>query len=212
MEGSGRRQWTARLLVESAVVVFSILLALAVDEWRQARATEERVQDSLESLRSELVENRRTLRQARGYHAELADTLFTLASAGREEPPEGVPSQGWLLSVELLSNAWEVATTSGTTADMSHGTAVALARAFDQQDSYLERRRALLPVVYEAAVTRETPSLRRLYPAMAGIVSDVADWERQVLEAYDSALEALDGTAGAGVAAETSSAEAGAEP
>lgn len=192
--GATSRRWVPRLIVEAVVVVFSILLALAVDAWRQAQVTEERVQESLRSLRSELLENREKVRENRSYHAALADTLFALEEAGREVPPPGVPPGPWLRPSSLLSNAWAVATTSGTAGDMPHSVAVAVARAYQEQETYLEQRQAVVTVVYGAVMGGGSPSLRRLYPPLAGIISDVANREAQLLDAYESALAALGGS------------------
>lgn len=187
------RRWLPRLLVESVVVVFSILLALAVDEWRRGEATEERVRDSLRSIRAELVDNRETVRANARYHLSLSDTLFALDNTGTEVPPEDVPSRGWILPADLVSNAWEVATSTGTAADMPHATAVALARAYQVQERYRESRHVVMGVLYRASAVRETPSVRRLYPAVAGFINDLGHREQQLLDAYDDALARLEG-------------------
>jgi hypothetical protein len=42
------------VLVESALIVFSVLMALAVDEWRETRATEARAREAVAAITAEL--------------------------------------------------------------------------------------------------------------------------------------------------------------
>jgi hypothetical protein len=51
------REWMPRVLLESALIVFSILLALAVDEWRQERRQEARLADARSAFAEEVRQN-----------------------------------------------------------------------------------------------------------------------------------------------------------
>ena len=50
--------WLPRVLVESALIVFSVLVALAVDEWRDQRATATRPREAVAAITAELQANR----------------------------------------------------------------------------------------------------------------------------------------------------------
>lgn len=187
------REWLPRLLVESAVVVFSILLALAVNEWWDQRETEAAVQRSLRSIQGEMERNRSRLEEVARYHRELADTLKTLVNAGAEEVPEGVPAHGWLQTPELTSAAWRGAGTTGTASEMPHDLVLILSEAYREQEQYEETRQAIVPVLYDILMERGQNTLRPMFRPLSGIISDVASWEAQLLKKYERALEELEG-------------------
>ena len=74
------RGWILRAVLESMLIVLSVLLALGVDEWRSERETEERVEQARAALVQEIRANRdRLLKpQAMPYHRALHARLNTL--------------------------------------------------------------------------------------------------------------------------------------
>lgn len=187
------KAWLPRLLVESVVVMMSILVALVVDEWRENSAAEATVQWSLQSIRQELEQNREGLENAARYHAGLADTLQSLVAAGASEIREDVRPHGWLVTPQLTSAAWRGANATRATSDMPAKVVLALAGVYQSQDQYLARREAIMPVLYATAMERDTHSLLPFFRPLAGIINDVAAWEALLLSHYDRALEELDG-------------------
>lgn len=185
---SRSRSWVPRLLVESAVVVFSILAALAADAWWQGRQARGAVEASLESIRSELAGNLNRLQRVAPYHRTLADTLRALGAAGVEEVDPDLYSQGWLITPELTAAAWEGARATGTTTDMTPGMVRTLAEAYQSQSQYLARREAIIPVLYGTILETGDPDLSRAYRPVAGIIGDVAAWEELLLDQYERVL------------------------
>jgi hypothetical protein len=59
------RRGLPRVLVESALIVFSVLVALAVDEWRDSRRQRVRAEAALVAILSELEANRAAIERAR---------------------------------------------------------------------------------------------------------------------------------------------------
>jgi len=55
-----RVSWRS-LLIEVGVIVFSVLLALGVDEWRGGRQEREEVAVAMRAIRGEIADNRRKL-------------------------------------------------------------------------------------------------------------------------------------------------------
>jgi hypothetical protein len=64
-----------RLMAEMGIIVFSVLLALAVNEWRQAAARRAAVDTVLEMVRSEATRNRAEVARALTHHQGLLDQL-----------------------------------------------------------------------------------------------------------------------------------------
>lgn len=140
------RDWLPRLLLESGVVVVSILAALAADAWWEERETRAAVDTSLESIRAEISGNLDRLQRVAPYHRNLADTLLALRAAGFDQVNPDIYSQGWLITPQLTAAAWEGARATGTT---------------------------------------------------AGIISDVASWERLLMAQYERVMEEWPGQGGA---------------
>lgn len=186
------RRWVPRLAVESVVVVFSILLALIVNEWRQEAEREERRERATAAIRAELLHNYRELRAVHPYHADLADTLLTLASSGAERVDGGVRPRGWTLPTDLVSAAWAAARSTGTTSDLPYPLLLTLSRAYEEQARFQRNKNGLTAEVLSLAIQRDRASLLGQPGGMAGVLSSISDWEALLLRQYERALDALD--------------------
>jgi Tfp pilus assembly protein PilE len=78
--------WLPKALFEAALIVLSVLLALAVDEWREDRQRAERAEVALRSIRAELQENLQSVERARANHLAMRDSLQTYAARGQAPP------------------------------------------------------------------------------------------------------------------------------
>jgi hypothetical protein len=101
------------LLLEVVSVVFAVLLALGVDEWRDARARRDLAERALAAVAGEIRSNADELRETAPAHAALrertARTLATLDGEGRVDlaVDYGIPL--------LTSAAWRTACWSSST-------------------------------------------------------------------------------------------------
>lgn len=182
-----------RLAVESLVVVLSVLLALAADEWWDRRETRAAVTESLRSIQAEIVQNRARLQEVAPYHRNLADTLQRLAAAGATRVEPDLHARGWLVTRELTAAAWNGARTSGTTSEMAPRTVLLLSDVYQKQAAYLARREAIMPVIYAHVLERGSADLEAAYRPLAGIIGDVASWEAALLVRYEEVLEGWPG-------------------
>lgn len=64
-----------KLVLELFLIVVAVLLALAVDKWREARAEDLRVRSVLRTVRAELERNKQILDARLAYHAAVAKTI-----------------------------------------------------------------------------------------------------------------------------------------
>lgn len=79
------RTWLARVLFESLLIVLSVLLALAVDEWQDGRQRAERAEMALQSVRAELQENLQNVERARANHLAMRDSLRAYVARRRPQ-------------------------------------------------------------------------------------------------------------------------------
>jgi hypothetical protein len=68
-----------KLLMESVLIVFSVLLAMGVDEWRETRQTRQRVDQALESFLREVERNRQAVQGIGPYHERLRQHFLQLS-------------------------------------------------------------------------------------------------------------------------------------
>jgi len=183
--------WLPKALFESALIVLSVLLALAVDEWREDRARQRRVAESLEGIRAELAENRRLVREAERYHTALADTFAALAGRGVARPDPSVHPQGLLSPAAVLRNAWESAESSGALNDIPYAQVLRLSRVYARQAEYELLTRSLLGSAYDQLARAGLEAFIGRYTHYIALEQDFAGRERQLSELYDRALAAL---------------------
>lgn len=75
MESSAPARSIGSLALEAVAIVFSVLVALAVDEWREARQNRALVERSASSIAAEVRANRAAVRKALAYHDSLAQAM-----------------------------------------------------------------------------------------------------------------------------------------
>jgi hypothetical protein len=177
--------------VESVVVVFSILLALVVNEWRQEAEREDRRERATEAIRAELLYNYGELREVHPYHDRLADTLMALSRARVDSVDPGVRPQGWVRTSDLVSAAWEAAAATGTTSDFPYDDLLTLSRAYEEQAVFRDRKERLFDAVLRMAQGGDRWSLLRNPGGMGLVLNTLSDWEANLLREYERALGAL---------------------
>src|SRR5689334_25267935 len=103
---SSRIPWL-KLGVETLFVVLGVLVALAVDEWREARRDQEVVRLALQNLRAEIRANRPEVERALAHHREQLRRL------------EKTPGIGVAIRPAMIrNNAWQAAQSSQAAAHM----------------------------------------------------------------------------------------------
>jgi hypothetical protein len=112
------RGWReSRLLLESALIVLSVLLGVALSEWQESRREHARARAALANFRREIATNLARLEHVQPVHRALAARLDSVAKA----PGQGaafdafvtvMPKEG--LQIEPLADAaWETASSTG---------------------------------------------------------------------------------------------------
>jgi type II secretory pathway pseudopilin PulG len=164
---SSRIPWL-KLGAETFFVVLGVLLALALDEWRQDRREQEVVTLALQNIRSEIQENREEIRRTLSYHRDLLARL---------EKTPGMPVA--FKPAILRNSAWQAAQSSQAAARMDFSAVAAFSKMKDRQDLYQGFSTQVLPMVYQPG----RPSRM--------ILSDFAFVEGMLLQAYDEAERAI---------------------
>jgi hypothetical protein len=137
-------KWIIKGLVESAFVVASILMALAVDEWSQNREYAELADQSIGIFEREILRNQARLADAAPYHQGIRDLL----SQVRMIPERDIDVRSVMEGLEapvLLSTAWETALATGALTHMEFEVVSALSLTYSIQESFMSRGRLQKP-------------------------------------------------------------------
>jgi len=129
--------WLPQVLIESALIVISILVALGLDEWREKREDAEMARQALSNFISEVQRNQAQLRADAPFNKGLLDVL-----KGRYEGSGIDTVEEFVIMVEsytplvLQSTAWETALATGSLAKMEYDLVSALSLTYSLQNRY----------------------------------------------------------------------------
>lgn len=182
---------------ESVLIVLSVLVGLALNEWRELRAERARAETALVNFRRELAENLATLERRQPKHAALAERLQRAAEQDR--PGETafasfrqLMPEGGLDNAPLRDAAWETALSTGALRLLDYEPAALLS------ETYLVQRRAIEQTVQTMAARflmpeNFQPALRRPMLQTHGMIFvELSGQESYLIDVYRQALRRLD--------------------
>jgi hypothetical protein len=180
-----------KLITECLLIVFSVLLALGIDEWREGRQTEHRIEQALGSFAREIERNRNTVQKVSPYHVWLQQRLLEIAQTPQLNLSDLQRMKGFegFRGVELETSSWSTATATGALADMDYETATLLSRIYTRQEDFAARQKSIFTVLQPTALTEET--LPITLQILAAYLQDVIIGEKGLLTAYDAAEKHL---------------------
>ena len=137
------------ILLEAFIVVLGVVLALAVNEWREHYNRNQHAETALEGILSELDVNRKAIDSALTYHLQLADTLRGFmrqasqrrASTALPYPDARLFSKGYIAPATLLTTAWDAANATDAVTYMNYADVLMLSRMYEKQRNYEDQAR-----------------------------------------------------------------------
>jgi hypothetical protein len=185
------RSWLPRALFESSLIVFSVLFALLLNEWRAGVAQRGRIDQALGAIRSELQENHRLVNEAREYHLRLAEGFTASQQAGDETPDFSMMGQGLVAPAHVLRTAWESAQDADLLARVPYETVLKLSSVYARQGEYESLSRGLSHAAYEQILQHGFDAVLRQYDRFILVQRDFAGREAVLGDFYEEALAAL---------------------
>lgn len=182
--------WLPRVLAESVLIVLSVLLALAADEWRESRRHRREAATAQREIVEELRTNRNAVREALRYHSTLVDTLAAHRDSAWTPSPR-LFSRGFVAPAQLSQTAWSSASETGTLTHMDYRTVLELSRVYAQQERYEVQARAIGQILYNELYQGGTGSVVRNHRNLASIIGAFRYRERELLEVYARTLAPL---------------------
>jgi hypothetical protein len=123
------------VLVESVLVVGSILLALALDEWSEDQDFQDLATLSLINFEREIDQNRLRLEDVTPFHSGLRDIMANLDAEGASVPATTVRNilEGFQPAL-LVRTAWETAVATGALGYMDYDVVAGLSLTYNLQE------------------------------------------------------------------------------
>ncbi len=187
-EAAGLRQRIGGLLLEAAMVVFAVLVALGVDEWRQTAELQEQVDRARAGVEAELRSNQSELAAGLVSISAMNDTVSVMVNdlrAGRPPVTRGFAGE----LPDFSDAAWQAAQVTGTVARMDYEWVLATARVYETQRLASDSQLRLIELL-GASVLRQ-PDLDR-YEDLRGQLFVTLQVYQALVEKYDDALAGAD--------------------
>jgi len=186
-----KREWLIKPLIEAVLVVASILLALAVDEWAEDREYAELADQSLEIFEQEIARNQARIEDVSPFHTGVRDVVGSMRFA----PANEVELRGVTEGVDppvLLSTAWQTALATGALTHMDVEVVSALSLTYSLQDRFMDEirterpdRNLVLDGLPEAAVRAR---VEQTYEYLSALTSG----ESELLAVYQQVRQVID--------------------
>jgi hypothetical protein len=185
-----RREWLARALFESALILLGIVGAFAVNQWQESRDRHIRRDALMTAVRAELQSNLRLMEDASAYNTEVVGRFRRLEAEKATSIPAGTHPRGLMVRPQLVSAAWDAAQAGGIVNDLPVETTLIIARVHEGQRDYVEATARLLDVIYAALFQQQSAALTN--PGLlAGVLNDYASRGRGLIERYRTTLDYL---------------------
>jgi hypothetical protein len=186
-------RWTKRAFFEAVLIVFSLLLAFVVNEWREVRAQESRLREARALVAAELRFNRDSISAPEflGHHQKLLDSYRALAAA---DEPQGEPIfESGVHVTTLRDAAWRALAAPEVIGRMPYREIVVLADLYQEQERLERIHWSAVPwLLAPRAADAEATHRRAFNRSVAIYLMDVVSTEQRLLKRYEDALRLLE--------------------
>ena len=184
------RKLVGPALFEAAFVVLGVVLALAANEWREARLHRAEGESARTAIANELRENRRLLDSSRTYHRQVMGGVFSAPPATTFTVQHF--SGGFIQPAQVSTTAWEVASETGALAHMPYQEVLAISQVVALERRYdamaLSTGQLLYGELYRVGPNGVAANGRNL----ASILGAFSYREEQVIKMIDSTVKMLE--------------------
>jgi hypothetical protein len=185
--------WLPRIIVESALIVFSILVALAVSEWERNREDEELATQALTEFEREIRQNRARLEDVGPYRLGLRDVITRMGESGELASSDEFQTTIGLEALRpafLTSTVWETAITTGALPHIDFNLVNALSLTYSLQARLEEFSRSGMPELARGGYV-DGPDMPGAIREVTVYLGELSRSEAELLAAYEEVLRIL---------------------
>ena len=186
------RTWLTQLIIQPIMIVVSILAALAVNNWQQARDLSKRVADARVAFANEITVNKAML-LAEDYiphHQKLREAYAKAKSEGAPDPQ--ILFDRGLHPAPLRDSIWRMLSGTDTLMHLPPEVVVSLTDIYGLQKSIENSNAAFINSLIAPRSDRETPAYTKdVTVSVSMFLEDLVPAEDRLLRFYDKALDGL---------------------
>lgn len=188
-----------KLVIESLLIVFSVLLALGLNEYMSARKEEKRTRQVLISIREELRENEKIIRNWHQIHQKILKNIENYRNNPQAQDSLVINNQfqlnhifsGTVIPNLVRSTAWETAKNNGTLQNLDLSLANTLSDTYDMQSIGVSRSAdKLIALIYERE-THEQERVGQTLVMLEIVMMELVGQESYLLQVYDDVLKKI---------------------
>jgi hypothetical protein len=182
--------WLSQGIFQSILIIISILIALAFDEWREEAEEGELVNRAIYSFEQEIRHNNDSIGEVIPFHNALFEILWRNRSEGKITEISQVNDivQGFQ-TARLEHTAWDTAVATGALAKMDYELVNALSLTYSLQQRYLEEHEARVLALESVRV--QPADVATLTNQAVKRVQKVIEASSELKAVYDEALELI---------------------
>ena len=186
---AGTPEWLLRVSIESMLIIVSIVLALAVDEWREGRSYQRLARQSLQIFAREIEQNLAMMNEMVPYHLGLREVVSDMAA----EPESVVEVHSIVEGLQptpLQNTAWETALATGAFRHIDVSAVSTLSRMYSLQQRFRDVTTTGRPELFVTAATTPEQKLEQVQHALL-YLNDMVRAEQELRGLYLLALEEI---------------------
>lgn len=184
--------WLPRAIVESALIVMSILLALGLDEWQEDQEIQELIDRSVGNFRNELRQNMNRIEDVSAYHKGVQQLLINRSMAQSSQSVSEFRSiMEAMQPIVLTSSAWDTAVATGALGRMDFELVSALTLTYNTQQRFDESFRGELRMLM-APTSLNDENLEVTTANATRFVTDISSREAELSVYYDQTLNMIE--------------------
>ena len=200
----GWRSWLPRVLAESVLVVFSVLLALAVDQWREDQELAREVEEARAAFASEIRGNHDLLTSDRfhGHHKRMWAHYRALAEAANAKDEARLAELRAITEKEFSNGVWPTPlrdavwrsfSQTGVVRHMKPAEVFLLADTYREQDALDRWHHRMFDIWSQPNADIDRPEFQRSkIDTTRSYLADVVAAEQRLLKRYEEVLAQLE--------------------
>jgi hypothetical protein len=192
-----KKQTVLKYMAEAVLIVFSVLLAFILNEYRENYLENNLLQDNLAEISDEIKANLSLLQEALPYHKEVLKNIQTFLKddSGLELndrlllysiAPDGI------IQNPLSSTAWYVFTDNELTTKIDFKTTYQLSQAYHAQEHFVEH---IIAKIIDLLISRDAVDKDEIHTTLLMLdvhFNDLIQQETILIEHYKNALKQIE--------------------
>jgi hypothetical protein len=177
-----------KVALEVVLISIGVFLGIAGEQWRESARRHEVAVTSLGRLRVEVETNLKAVERVQEYHSKIFKVVETYDKSHDKKELDAMPFRG-LQPVKFAHTAWDLAMATQSLADIDPDLTFALARTYDEQQSYAELSRGILQSMY---IRPPGQDLNGFMQAVEIYYGDITLMEPGLVKLYNDLLPKID--------------------